>query len=295
MDNNFPRFSIVIPTHNRPRQIDECLAAISELNYLADRFEVIVVDDGATLSPTIIEKFQDRFALTLHQQKKTGPAQARNNGAKLSKFDFLVFTDDDCLPDKNWLIEIAKQFKLSPGDCIGGKIINSLTANIYSAASQQLIDYLYDYFGKKNSDLYFFASNNLAVPKIQFQLIGGFDPTFPLPAAEDRDFCRRWLEKKYKLTHQPQAIVYHAHQMNFRGFWRQHFNYGRGAYHFHKTLKKRSNQKIKREPSAFYLKLVMFPFKKKIAFSNLKTSNLLLISQIAMTFGYIYQRFGKIN
>lgn len=293
MADILPTFSIVIPTHNRPQQIVECLTAISELNYPVDKFEVIVVDDGANLSPEIIEKFHDKIALVLHQQQKTGPAQARNKGAKLSKFDFLAFTDDDCLPDKNWLINFAGQIKQTPGGCIGGKTINALAENLYSTASQQLVDYLYGYFGKKNSELYFFTSNNLVVPKIQFQQIGGFDSTFPLPAAEDRDFCKRWLEGGFKLNHQPQAVVYHAHQLNFRGFWRQHFNYGRGASHFHKNLTERSPHKIKTEPPSFYLKLLTSPLKKKFELNNLKTSNLLLISQIAMTFGYFYQKFWQ--
>ncbi len=45
-----PSFSIVIATHNRPRQLAECLAALASLDYPRDRFEVIVVDDGSPTS-----------------------------------------------------------------------------------------------------------------------------------------------------------------------------------------------------------------------------------------------------
>lgn len=291
MTDNLPTFSIVIPTHNRPRQIVECLNAISRLQYPAERFEVVIVDDGASLLPENFLKFRDKFPLVLHQQKQAGPAAARNKGAELSRFDYLAFTDDDCLPDKDWLAQLARQFKLLPEACLGGRTINALSDNVYSAASQQLVDYLYGYFEEKNSDLNFFTSNNLAVSRAGFERIGGFDPTFPLPAAEDRDFCRRWLEEGFRLVCEPQALVFHAHRMNFRGFCRQHFNYGRGALYFHKKVAARTSGEIKREPLGFYLNLLSFPLKREFGWRNLKISNLLFASQAATAAGYFYQSF----
>ena len=42
-----PTFSIVVPTFRRPDALEETLAAILRLDYRADRYQVIVVDDGA--------------------------------------------------------------------------------------------------------------------------------------------------------------------------------------------------------------------------------------------------------
>lgn len=290
MENDLSKFSIIIPTHNRPKQIVRCLAAISDLDYPKNKFEVIVVDDGATLSPEIVEKFQNKIDLIFHQQEQTGPAQARNKGAELSSFEFLVFTDDDCLPDKNWLLKFREQFTHTPQVCIGGRVVNHLKKNPFSSASHQLIDYLYDYFKEKNYEMFFFTSNNIALPKKILQNLEGFDHTFPLPAAEDRDFCKRLLERNFKLVYQPEAIVYHFHELNLRGFWRQHFNYGRGAYHFHNNLTKRTSGKSKSEPLDFYFQLLLFPLKKKLGLSSLKTAILLFISQTANVSGYLYQK-----
>ncbi len=290
MQNDLPKISIIIPTHKRPKQIVGCLAAICNLDYSSEKFEVIVVDDGATLAPEIVKEFQHKINLTFHQQKQTGPAGARNKGAELSNFEFLAFTDDDCQPDKNWLSNFAEQFAETPNVCIGGKVENALEKNSFSRASQQLIDYLYEYFNEKNYKMFFFTSNNIALPKSMFEKLKGFDRAFPLPAAEDRDFCKRLLEENFELIYQPQAIVRHFHNLNLSGFWRQHFNYGRGAFHFHNNLKQRDSAKNKSEPLGFYLRLLTFPLKKNANLSSLKTSILLFISQAANACGYFYQK-----
>src|SRR5690348_17430989 len=50
MPDAAPFFSVIIPTHNRPKQLAACLRAIAEVDYPRDRFEVIVVDDGGSAS-----------------------------------------------------------------------------------------------------------------------------------------------------------------------------------------------------------------------------------------------------
>jgi glycosyltransferase involved in cell wall biosynthesis len=42
-----PSFSVVVPTRNGPGQLAECLASLAAQDYPADRFEVVVVDDGS--------------------------------------------------------------------------------------------------------------------------------------------------------------------------------------------------------------------------------------------------------
>ncbi|MEM9156711.1 MAG: glycosyltransferase, partial [Cyanobacteria bacterium P01_F01_bin.33] len=41
------KFSIVIPSYNRPARLEKCLTSISNLSYPKNLFEVIVVDDGS--------------------------------------------------------------------------------------------------------------------------------------------------------------------------------------------------------------------------------------------------------
>ena len=107
----------------------------------------------------------------------------------------------------------------------GGQSFNALPTNPYSTASQLLISYLYSYYNGRSSQARFFASNNLAFPADGLRAIGGFDATYTRTAGEDRELCDRWLTDGRRKLYAPDAVVYHAHALTFRTFWRQHFNY----------------------------------------------------------------------
>ncbi|WP_404788838.1 glycosyltransferase [Altericista sp. CCNU0014] len=284
--------SIIIPTYNRPDRLRACLQGLSQLAYPHDYFEVIVVDDGSVMPlDQIVEPFQSVLRLSLLRQENAGPATARNTGAAMAKGQFLIFTDDDCVPTPNWLMALMNRFHTLPQNLIGGHVLNALPDNIYSTASQILIDYLYKYYNTNNEGMHFFASNNFALPTQIFEKLGGFDTTFPLAAGEDRELCDRWLHAGYNMTYAPEAQTYHAHTLTLRSFWKQHFNYGRGAFYFHRLRAQRHQDRIRVEPLSFYVRLLTYPFTQ--TFPLLTTavlSLLLLISQVANTIGFFWQR-----
>lgn len=294
MTHKQPFFSIVIPTYNRPERLATCLEAITQLDYPRDRFEVIVVDDGSdTPMESMVTPFRQQLDITLITQSNAGPATARNKGATKAKGEFLVFTDDDCTPDPDWLKVLANHFTTAPDSLIGGRAINALPDNLFSTASQLLIDYLYDYYNTDPNQATFFASNNFALTKDTFHQLGGFDTTFPLAAGEDREWCDRWLNHGYQMIYAPQAQVHHAHQLTLRRFWRQHFNYGRGAFHFHQLRAKRNLDKMKVEPFSFYSNLLIYPFSQPSQQPSLLIAILFFLSQVANVVGFFWERSAQ--
>ncbi len=253
-----PFFSIVIPTYNRPERLANCLKAIANLDYSSDRFEVIVVDDGSkTPLDSVVTPLQDKIQVKLLRQANAGPAAARNRGASEARGEFLAFTDDDCQPLPDWLTQFANSLATAPQAMVGGKTINALADNPFSTASQELIDYLYEYYNPAKGKKAFFASNNIALPKSGFDSLGGFDVSFPLAAAEDRDFCDRWIER-YPMVYASDARINHYHHLNLRSFWKQHFNYGRGAFSFHRRCQQRHLAKTTKEPFTSICLLILF-------------------------------------
>lgn len=290
-----PIFSIVIPTYNRPERLQNCLSAIAQLDYPPDRFEVIVVDDGSKTSvksvvESVVASVGEPLQITLIRQANAGPATARNTGAAQAKGKFLVFTDDDCMPAPDWLKTLEANFVQFPDCLIGGRSLNALPSNLYSTASQVLIDYLYSYFNPALNQSAFFASNNIALPSDRFQAMGGFDTSFPLAAAEDREFCDRWLQHGYCMKYAPEVQIYHAHHLTLAHFWQQHFNYGRGAFHFHRVRAQRRSEPIKVEPLSFYLNLLAYPFRQKPSHTALLLAGLFLVSQAANIAGFFSER-----
>jgi GT2 family glycosyltransferase len=254
---------------------------------------VIVVDDGSPVAiETVVDRFRDRLNVILLIQTHTGPAGARNTGVKIANGDFLAFIDDDCAPAKNWLRNLSALLLRAPDRAIGGRTINGLPNNLYSVTSQMIIDVAYVYYNPDPNQASFFASNNLSVAVDLFHAIGGFDPKFT--TSEDRDFCNRWWHHSFKMTYAPEVVIYHSHDLKFGTFWNQHFNYGRGAYRFHRARAQRGTGCF-RPDLKFYKRLFFIPFVQERGIRVLRVTILLIISQIANALGFLREWFNQIK
>jgi GT2 family glycosyltransferase len=279
-----PFVSIIIPSRNRNAHVHECVQSLLGMDYPLDRFEVLVVDDGSRI-PVV---YSGPANVRVIRQAHGGPAAARNRGIESAQGTLLVFTDDDCRPRVDWLSQIVATWADAPATLIGGLTVNGLPENAYSTTSQFLVDYLYEYFEHTNPHQRFFTSNNFAVAREQVNQLAGFDASFPLPAAEDRDLCDRWRELGRNFLYLPSAVVNHYHQMSLQGFTRQQFQYGRGA----KVLRERRSARgaiYPIEPSGFYFRLLSAPFARMRIDMAVKVTALLVVAQICNLAGFFYQ------
>ncbi|MGF1477022.1 MAG: glycosyltransferase [Geminicoccaceae bacterium] len=254
---------------------------------------MIVVDDGSPepVEP-VVAKANGRLHVTCLRQENAGPAKARNRGAAAAQGQYLAFTDDDCRPEPTWLERLIAPLKDRPDALVGGQTVNLLTDNVYAEASQDLVSFLYDYALRHGRGLDFFTSNNMACRKDRFAALGGFDETFPLAAAEDRDFGLRWKEQGWPLIHAPGAVVGHLHALSLARFWRQQANYGRGARHLRVRMADRDGRKVPFEGLRFYARMAHFPFREGRPNAALRTC-LLGLSQVAMVAGFADERFRR--
>lgn len=280
-----PITSIVIATRNRPARLAECLEHLAGLDYPRGQFEVIVVDDGSEQAlDSTVAPYLESLQLTLLARPPGGPARARNAGAAEAAGRFLAFTDDDCRPDPGWLGALVARLEATPGVVVGGRVVNGLPANAWSSASQLLCDYLYRYYNPDPDAARFFTSNNLAIPTDRFDGVGGFNPSYSLPAGEDRDLCDRLLGSGTRLVFEPTAVVIHAHALDARRFLRQHFRYGRGARRFRRQ---RAGTAGRAEPIGFYTGLLAAPFSSGHGLREVQLSGLLALAQLANAAGFL--------
>lgn len=279
-------FSIVIPTYERRAHVVGCLESLAALRFDRTRWEAIFVDDGSA-SPAVAEvrSAADALPVRMLLRPHSGPAAARNAGADDARGRWLVFTDDDCRPEPGWLGAFAARFA-ADGECaIGGRSINALDTNIYSEASQVLLDYLYARFNTVPGRAQLLISNNFALPAATFRAVGGFDARFPGAAGEDRDLCARLAESGVALFYEPRAVVLHYHALSLRRFWRQHYNYGGGAWRFRSMRASREATEVTVEPREFYWNLLRYPSRDGRQRASMLTV-LLAISQAANAAGF---------
>ncbi|MDY6936030.1 MAG: glycosyltransferase [Cyanobacteriota bacterium] len=280
-------FSIIIPTYNRPKQIVTCLETLTKLDYPRDRFEVIVVDDGSdvSLEPTVTS-FESDLDLVFIRQENAGPAAARNHAAQKARGRYLAFTDDDCMPATDWLQALEACFDRHPECIVGGRTINALPDNPFSTTSQNIISMGYDHYNAVRDEARFFASNNMVVPRELFLEMGGFDNSFT--TSEDRELCDRWLHSGRTMTYAPEVKIYHAHPMTLQGFWKQHFNYGRGAFRFHNERSQKGWGNFEIEGN-YYLRLLRYPFTHGQSRQGLVLTGVLFVSQVANAAGFFWE------
>lgn len=113
--------SVIIPTYNRARYLQEAIQSVICQTYRP--IECIVVDDGSTdNTKEVVEKFiaenHKDFVVNYIFQENLGSQVARNTGTKASTGQFIQYLDSDDLlyPDK---VKTQVQFLNDNKDCDG--------------------------------------------------------------------------------------------------------------------------------------------------------------------------------
>src|SRR3989344_6481051 len=103
---NIPKLSIVVPVYNRVDTLKKCLDSIYFQKYT--NFEVIVIDDGSSIDlKSTFDNYPVKYFYLLNN---SGPAFARNFGAKQAKGKILVFIDSDVVLTSDFLERLAHIF-----------------------------------------------------------------------------------------------------------------------------------------------------------------------------------------
>lgn len=218
--------SVIIPSYNSEKTIDKTIKALLKQNYPKKNYEIIVVDDESTdNTEQVVKKFK---YVKFFKQKHEGPAAARNLGAKISKGDIILFTDSDCILDKNWIKNMVEPFKDKNVAGVSGtyKTLNkkSLLARFIGYDIQFKHEHM-----KKEKSIDFVGTFSAGYKKSIFQEEKGFNTSFPIASGEDPELSYR-IAKKHKIVFQPSAFVWHPHPDNLKifltqKFWRAYWRY----------------------------------------------------------------------
>ncbi len=280
-----PAITVVVPTYGRPGAAARLVRALGAQHVPAGPFEVVVVDDGSPEPVEIAADPDRRMSVQVLRQTRSGPAAARNTGLHAARADLVAFIDDDCEPAPGWLAALHETAVQHPDCGLGGTVVNQLRQNPFAEASQLIVSYLCAYYGDASTGR-FFTSNNLAFPRLTLVALGGFDATFMRAAGEDRELCHRWVEQGGRLIRVPHAVVLHAHSLTWRGFLRQHFEYGRGAWAYRLARAARHAARVRVEPWTFYRDLLTYPVRTS-GWGSLHLSGLVVVAQAANAAGFL--------
>jgi len=197
--------SVIIPTYKRPLLLENCLNALLGQSIEKNAFEIIVVTDGPDEETFMmlqkLQKENQAFNISGYSLlNKRGPAAARNTGWKLAKGELIAFTDDDCIPDKNWLNALWQFYSNA------GKKEIAFTGKLIVPLSATCTDYEANVARLETCE---FITANCACSRIALEQVNGFDENFTTAWREDSDLQFKFLEAAIPVLKVPAAIVTH--------------------------------------------------------------------------------------
>ncbi len=111
ISNSLPSVSIVIPTLNSEKVLEDCLESIRALDYPGEKIEIIIADGGSTdKTIKIALRYTDKIVSNPLQTAEAG----KSVGLKAAQNEIVAFIDSDNLVDgRNWLRRMVEPFNSS--------------------------------------------------------------------------------------------------------------------------------------------------------------------------------------
>ena len=177
-------FDVVIPTVGRP-----------SLEALLERLRAL---EGPRPGQIIVVRDADG----------SGPAAARNTGWRAARAEWVVFLDDDVLPERDWLRRLAADLDV-PGWVAGsqGRIRVPLPAGRKPTDWERNV---------RRLETAEYATADMAYRRSVLEEVGGFDERFPSAFREDAELALRVLRAGYRIERGGRRT---EHPVGEAGFW----------------------------------------------------------------------------
>ena len=209
--------SVIIPTYNRLKDIDDTLESLKAQSYSSDKFEVVVIDGGTSGVNELVEKYKDLKHFNFILNAERGASVQRNVGIENAKGTYLAFIDDDANAEPGWLSSFAAFFEKNDFGVLAGKIVplwSDAAKNWHK--SSPYVRNLYSMYdlGNQSKEVEYGFSCNYLMPKSVLIEFGGFDPSHGrigderILYGEDVIICQK-INTKYKNYYIPEAVVHH--------------------------------------------------------------------------------------
>jgi len=191
LERNELNISIIIAARNEAKNIPSLISALINQSYSKDNFEVIIVDDNSTDNTyKNVENATiglDNFRITKCETKLfKGKRGALDVGIKLAKHPYILITDADCEPEKEWVNSFANNFK-NGNDFVFGiapyKVTKSFT-NLVSRFENLRASIIVFAFAKLGLP-YSATARSFGFSKNAFMNIGGYKNTTETLSGDD--------------------------------------------------------------------------------------------------------------
>jgi len=196
--------SVIVPVFNGEAELARCLGALR--SSLMAPSEIIVVDDESTDGSKEVATGLGARVLTTNG--RSGPARARNLGAKAATGDVLFFLDADVVPQADAVGRVQTAFEEDPAlDALIGSYDDDPAERDFLSQYKNLMHCFVHQTGQEQAST--FWSGCGAIRREIFLAHSGFDETYERPAIEDIELgyrlfqAGRWMimDKHLRVKH----------------------------------------------------------------------------------------------
>jgi len=215
---DWPSFSIVVPTYQRRDVVCDAVRALGEMQYRA-AVEIIVVVDGSTDGTAeTLAALKCRWPLRVIEQGNEGASSARNHGASVAANTIILFLDDDMIADPKLVEEHARLYRDGAEAVIGNTPIHP--ASPAGFLPESIARWIASTSVRSPLSPFDIFTGQLSVRRTSFAETGGFDVALTRAKAfgnEDADFGVRLLAR-CDVRHNPAAISHQYYMVTPRQF-----------------------------------------------------------------------------
>ena len=185
--------SVVVPVHDNRNDLDECLSALQA----SPGCEVIVVDDASTDASAEVAAARNVQVLSLRDN--SGPAAARNHGARHARGEVLVFVDADVVVAEGAIERATKALEDDPAiAAVFGSYDACPRAGGLVSQYRNLLHHFVHQNGNREASTFWAACG--AIRRSVFDGVGGFDEKrYRRSSIEDIELGYRVREAGYRI------------------------------------------------------------------------------------------------
>jgi GT2 family glycosyltransferase len=211
--------AVVIPTYRRPEGLRRLLDGLADQTLPAPLWEVVVVDDAsgpeAAAAIDAVAAASPLPVTVIHAEVNRGQAAARNIGWRACSAALLAFTDDDCVPQREWLESGLELMRSST------RIGVAQGRTVRPAGSESYPYTLRTVAREVSEPSPWFEGCNLFFRREALEEAGGFDEQMP-NFAEETSLAWAVLEAGWERGWSEDAVV--EHDLSERP-WRWHMRF----------------------------------------------------------------------
>jgi GT2 family glycosyltransferase len=207
------------------------ITALEQQAYPAEAYEVIVVSDGSTDgTDAYLETYRGTMRLRWLPQVNKGPAAARNAGVQRAAGEYIVFVDDDVVPEPQLLEEHARSHNEAGRDVVVlGPLLTpeGFEMSPWVRWEQDMLMKQYKAMlrGDWQASARQFYTGNASLRRSHIMAAGGFDENFR--RAEDVELAYRLANNGLEFVFNIRAAGMHFADRSFRAWLDAAYTYGR--------------------------------------------------------------------